>query len=258
MRTMDNVFLYNEGCPRCQKLGNDKAGDNFAIFSDGHAHCWSCGFYRVPAAWTGHVVHTHPKPVKISLPEDCDFNYTQQAIDFMGQYGFTHKEMLSNKILFSRTGVYINLKKEKTACNDLLIFPFWNKMELLGWIGRYFGVVPGIPKWITRGRMQEIYHIIPGNSSRTIVLTEALISAIKVGKAGHEVMSILGSHAKGRFKHLKLLGYRNVILWMDPDKHMEMIKQSRAGSLEGLEMRVILSEKKPKDYTIDEIKEYLK
>ena len=260
--TNENHFLHNERCPRCKRMGNDKAGDNLAIYSDEHAYCWSCGFYRPPTSWSGIHIRPSTKPVKIHLPEDCDTNYSEEALAFMSTYNLTRKDLLLNKALFSHTGVNINLKKEKTACNELLIFPFWNKDELLGWQGRYFGGVPGIPKWITRGKMHEIYHILPGttpgNTHKTIVLVEAVISAIKVAQAGHEVMPLFGSHAKGRFKHLRLLGYTDCVLFLDPDKHMESIRQSREGSLEGLRMRVMLSDKKPKDYNAREIQNKLR
>lgn len=255
--THDNVFSHNEACPRCRRMGNDTAGDNLGVYSDGHAHCWACGFYRPSNIGARFRLYTPAKPVLIHLPEDSDTIYSDRALSWMLQYSLTKKDLLLNKVLWSEEGVYINLKGEKTQCKDLLIFPFWNDGELLGWIGRYFGRVPGVPKWITRGKMQEIYHILPGKDRKTIILTEDLLSAIKINKVGHESMPVLGIHAKGRFKHLKLLGYTDVVLWLDPDMHKEMIKQSRVGALEGLQMRVVLSSKDPKCHTAEEIQTYL-
>ena len=259
MNNEENTFSHNEGCPRCTAKGNDKAQDNLGVYHDGHAHCWSCNFYRPSTINSRFRVRASTKIIKTALPDDCTTEYPDKALEWVNQYGFTRKDLLINNVLWSDKGNHISLKKVYTACSQQLIFPFWGKGDLFGYLGRYFGGVKGIPKWLTRGKMQEIYHIMPGSiHDKSIVLTEALISAIKVSKAGHESMPILGSHAVGRYRHLKLLGYTTVILWLDPDKHTEMLRQSRVGALEGLTMRVVLSTKKPKEHSYSEIKEYLK
>ena len=258
MENEKSSFLYNTVCPKCRKEGRDVSGDNLGVYSDGHVNCWGCGYYKHGSVVSRSRLHSPTKPILVTLPEDSSVVYPERALKWVRQYGFTRKALLENNVLWSDKGVYINSKGEYTACNDLLIFPFWDKDHLQGWIGRYFGNNEAIPKWLTRGKMQDIYKIFPANNNKTIVLTEALLSAIKVQQAGHTAMPILGSHAKGRFNHLKLLGYNSVVLWLDPDKHIEMIKQSRVGSLEGLHIRVVLSTKKPKSHTIEEIREYLK
>nr|DAQ24459.1 MAG TPA: DNA directed DNA polymerase [Caudoviricetes sp.] len=41
-----SVFLRHEPCPECRKHGGDIDGNNLARYSDGHAHCFCCGYYE--------------------------------------------------------------------------------------------------------------------------------------------------------------------------------------------------------------------
>ena len=52
-----------EPCPKCREMGNDRSGDNLAVYSDGHKFCFACKHYvkgdnemtyteRQPKEWT--------------------------------------------------------------------------------------------------------------------------------------------------------------------------------------------------------------
>ena len=41
----DEQVISREQCPACAKQGNDKSGDNLAIYDDGHKHCYRCGHH---------------------------------------------------------------------------------------------------------------------------------------------------------------------------------------------------------------------
>lgn len=43
---MSGVCIRKERCPRCAENGNDKAGDNLAIYDDGGAYCFACGYNK--------------------------------------------------------------------------------------------------------------------------------------------------------------------------------------------------------------------
>lgn len=255
MKNEESFFLYNETCPRCRSNGNDNAGDNLGVFSDGHARCWSCDFFRFPKLNSYGRIHKPTKQPLIKLPDDSDTNYSDMAVTWLKQYDLTRSDMLKHRVLWSDEGCYINHKGDKVQCDSLLIFPVWGDGELLAWQGRYFGHDKRVPKWIGRGKLQEVYNIMPGKGP--LVLTEAAISAMKVNKYGYNTMPLYGMHAKARFKHLKLLGHTDVVLWLDPGMDMESIKQARVGRLEGLQIHSVLSGKKPKDYTREEINSFL-
>ena len=42
----DSAVTHRERCPKCASLGNDTSGDNLAVYDDGHAYCYSCGYYK--------------------------------------------------------------------------------------------------------------------------------------------------------------------------------------------------------------------
>ena len=247
----ESYFLHNEACPRCRSKGWDIPGDNLAIYSDGHAYCWSCNFYRPSSGVVFRGVYKPTKQPLIKLPDDSDTNYHDMAVTWMQKYGLTKLDMLKHHILWSDEGMHINVKGELVQCDSLLLFPIWGDGELLGYQGRYFGHDKRVPKWVGRGKLNEVYNILPGK--KPLVLTEAVISAMKVNKCGYSAMPLYGMHAKSRFKHLKLLGHSDVILWLDPGMDIENIKQARVGRLEGLQIRSIITDKKPKDYSLDEI-----
>ena len=41
-----SVFLRHEPCPQCRETGGDVDGNNLARYSDGHAHCFCCGYHE--------------------------------------------------------------------------------------------------------------------------------------------------------------------------------------------------------------------
>ena len=42
----ESSVIERDACPRCRTSGNDTRGDNLAIYSDGHVHCFCCGYHR--------------------------------------------------------------------------------------------------------------------------------------------------------------------------------------------------------------------
>ena len=50
-------------CPECAKKGDDTAGDNLALYSNGGEHCFSCGYTK---RGTGEVVNSTPSSVDLS------------------------------------------------------------------------------------------------------------------------------------------------------------------------------------------------
>ena len=41
MITNDSHVIRKEACPECRSIGNDRSGDNLAVYSDGHTYCFS-------------------------------------------------------------------------------------------------------------------------------------------------------------------------------------------------------------------------
>lgn len=260
----NSIHIRNEPCPRCREEGRDKSGDNLAIYSDGHAWCWNCRYYRdangVSKIRASHGFSDTPIKRDLHLPADASLNYPSHALNWVGKYELTKSDLMLNSVVYSDNGISF---KGKPA-TDLLIFPCWNKDELLAYQGRYFGT-DKVPKWITRGNTDKCYHFLcngkPDSKLRDVlIITEDIISAIKVSKLGVSAMPLWGNQFLGRIEMLLKL-IRNgckVLLWLDPNMYTKMIKESNVARLKGLETCSILSRMDPKEHTMDEIEEYVK
>lgn len=250
---MNSIVLYTEPCPQCRRNGNDKSGDNLAVYSDGHKYCFNCGYYvsgsSVYNARLRRNDNSNKQPVKITLPEDCDTFYTQRELEWIRQYALTKTDLLKYNALHSDKGIRINYKGELKKIKDVLIFPvFGNGLE--GYVARTFDT----PKVVSKGDMKNVFNILPGKLP--LVLVEDIVSAIKVNKVGHATMPIYGSNIKNRFERLKMLGHKDLIIWLDPNMYSSMITQCRYAI--GLNTHIIFSTKDPKEHTYEEIKDYLK
>lgn len=63
-----SVFLRHEPCPECRKHGGDVDGNNLARYSDGHAHCFCCGYYeKGNGDEAGGITEQHKKKSNPSL-----------------------------------------------------------------------------------------------------------------------------------------------------------------------------------------------
>lgn len=50
-------------CPKCKRQGNDNSRDNLVLYSDGHKHCFACG-YHVGTTVIEHVDNTEVNPIE--------------------------------------------------------------------------------------------------------------------------------------------------------------------------------------------------
>lgn len=248
----DSFHIRNEVCPRCRELGNDKAGDNLGVFSDGHCHCWSCGYYvkadGVASFLSKSQENQKPKEApKVFLPEDCDTNYPQRALDWCRAYEIQRSDLLNNNCLWS-------------DALERLIFPVYGDSSLIAWQGRDFSLnkEENRAKWFGRGNLKDTYNLL-GKGDR-LVLTEDILSSIKVSKCGVQSMPLYGSFVgMERFKRLyKLFGTTvEVVVWLDWDKAKEAMAEARRGALIGLRTKTIVTELDPKEIPFEELKKVL-
>jgi hypothetical protein len=243
---MDSHLIRQERCPECARNGRDTSGDNLAVYSDGHTHCYSCGFWT-PASNSIKLHNWGSKPrgmdkakSSISLPDDCDVNYPEKALKWIEQYELTKTDLLNNNVLWSPS-------------SSRLIFPVLGDSEVLAWQGRWFGD-GDYPKWYGKGDLKEIFNIM-GRSATKLVLTEDIVSAIKVSKFCL-AMPLYGSFVGiVRFKRLYSLYGKTleVCIWLDPDKRTESFVEARRGNAYGLRVKTVFSSKDPKEHSYGEI-----
>ena len=259
--------IKNEACPRCRADGHDKSGDNLSRYSDGSAWCFKCHYYIMPDnIISNYIMNKTPKPLpKVLLPSDAGVDYPDKCLAWMDKYNISKDIMLKHGILFSSEGVNINVKGGKYRVQDLLLFPFWNDGDLLGWQGRYFGNVGIIPKWISKGDVKSILHIVKKRETVTaniksntqLFLVEDIVSAIKLSMLGFDAMPLFGVDVKGRISQFRVLSYLEYVIFLDADMHKHSVLESNVMRLNGFKVHSILSECDPKEYTFDELRRIL-
>lgn len=244
---MTSHLIKTEQCPRCYNEGRDRSGDNLGVYSDGHKYCFRCELY-VPSNSIRRIIsdgeESGRKQGDIFLPVDSSFEYPNSALQWCGRYYLDRNTLLSHRVLWSES-------------RQRLVFPIFSDRTLLGHVGRYFGKEPltGTKrKWDSRGDLKNILHFI-GRSDKRIIIVEDIVSAIRVSKFGIG-LPVFGSHVGiDRFKRIARTQYGDLqcVIWLDPDMHIKIIKESNLGASMGLKTRSILSDKDPKEYTDKEI-----
>ena len=251
---INSYVVKKEQCPSCAKQGKDSHKDNLAVYSDGRRFCFSCRYIDFPSKiilFRDKMQEDDNIDYKLPyLPIDCDTIYPERALEWVEQYELTREDLYRHNALWSET-------------MQRLIFPMFADGQLLAWQGRSFFLdeesQKKYPKWFGKGNLKDTFNII--NQNNRLVLTEDIISAIKVSKCGVGAMPLFGCQiGRERFKRLYSLIDRgsDVLIWLDPDKRKEALLEERMGLLSGLATRVIFSSKDPKEHSFGEIEEKLK
>lgn len=236
---MTSYVIRKERCPECAKHGNDRSGDNLAVYSDGHTYCFRCtygtGRTRISEA-------VERRDSTVVLPADVTTELPIEARQWLGLYSLPRLAITNNHVMYSPS-------------LERIIFPYFDQTGLLAWQGRYVGK-ENKPKWWSQGKIHEIIHPINVNN-REAVLVEDIISAIKVSKVKGAI-PIFGSTISA--KHFLRLSsiVDKVWIWLDPDMRTKSIKMTSMAQLLGLEASVVFSDKDPKEHSHEEIKTLLK
>jgi len=236
---MTSTVLYKTHCPKCREKGKDHAGDNLAVYSDGHSYCYSCGFY------TGSNLTKLKQPLKknviFELPEDLDSTLVGEPLQWLKKY-YSIPDIPNN--------IYWSESTQK------LYFLIYIDNKLVAYQYRYFGDNPKHPKWVSTGVNDNLLYI-QGAPSQTLVLVEDIISMDKVSKV-QQCLCLFGSNiTNNRLANLFLFNYKKIIIWLDPDKDRESINFFTTCLHIGFDCQTIFTAKDPKDYSIEEIKEIL-
>lgn len=249
-------YVVSKGrCPECSKIGKDVTGDNLAIYSDGHHFCYSCKYHFYPNSITSFKRKQRDTSMDkeldkiLTLPIDCDITYPERATAWCAKFGITKTDLLNNNVMWSES-------------MQRLIFPIYGDGWLIAWQGRYFGTqgsaLTKVPKWYGKGNLKDTFNIL--GKGNTLILTEDILSAIKVAKCGVMAMPLYGCVVGGvRFKRLITMLEQDttIKIWLDPDKRTEAVKEAKLGSMFGVKCSPIFSEVDPKEHTIEDIKTIL-
>lgn len=249
----DSHVIRKETCPECRKLGNDRSGDNLAVYSDGHCYCYRCGYRtgRRSFTQTKDSTRTPTDGTSIVLPSDVTTELPFEAKDWLKQYQLTRLDTNRNHIMWS----------EKWS---RIIFPYFNEVELLAWQGRYIpcgknqvnvnGKAPA--KWFSQGKIHEIIHPIKV-VARKAILVEDIVSAIKLSNHTGAIPLFGSSLSTQQILRLRTV-VNEVWLWLDPDMRNKSVKFAHVCNLLGLTAHVIFSDKDPKEHDHTDIANILR
>lgn len=246
-----SIFLRHDACPNC------KSSDALAIFDDGHKWCFSCSHYEAGEQSINDIRKKYdgrnPQAYGTILPQDFNFNISQQGISWLRKYGILQKEIINHRFGWSNEGIILKNKNIRIA--PILVFPIYDEVgHLLMWQGRNFGKEG--PKYITRGA-KDILHVLGmHHESNTILLTEDLLSAIKVSRVA-PAMPLWGSFMSLGLARRLSTKFKKAILWLDKDKAQEATKQAaNASHIFEQGCSSIRTERDPKEYNNEEIMIY--
>jgi len=243
----ENTLVSKEQCPRCAEQGKDNHQDNLGVYSDGHIYCFSCGYYRAGTLRLEYMTKKEKVKQKetIYLPSDITTTIPYKAKEWLFQYELNELDIKRNVLQWSPSF-------------ERLIFPIFVEGELIAYQGRYIKTEPNSlerNKWFSKGDIHDIIYPINVNS-RSAVLVEDIVSAIKVGHITGAI-PLFGSNLNITMMHRLKYLVDKLVIWLDPDKRTESIKFARALHTLGVDCQVVLSEKDPKEHTYEEIIEIL-
>ena len=240
--------MERERCPKCANKGLDTSGDNLAVYPDGHKHCYACGYHQgVPLEERIRQVQ-YGKPSVSNVDQTFDFpnDYTTDlpinALTWLRKYGIVNEEIIKHRFGWSQE-------------RQMLIFPVLDgDGNLIMWQGRNFDANTPL-KYFTKGPASDILHLVgnPCHPDNTVVLTEDLISAIKVGRL-YQAMPIWGSHIPLKTTRRLSERFKTLGVWLDRDKMDEALRAVLRAS-QYMPAYLITSVFDPKEYTVPVIRE---
>lgn len=232
-------------CPRCAKDGHDTQGNNLAVYSDGSQYCFACGYVHHDIS--NYIQNTRNVSIKdtiktVKLPEDISIDYPQDTIKWINQYDLIQEDLINHNVLWSDS-------------ISRLIFPVFSEQGCIFYTARYFGKDTGQCKWLARGN-KPLHHLAGRN---IVILVEDILSAIKLNKLGYGSVCLFGTAFLNKLDTLKEITskYKSCYLWLDPDKFKESITMIRHADGHGLDIRLVQSERDPKEHSFDYIREKL-
>ncbi len=232
--------VATEQCPQCARLGNDTRRDNLAVYSDGGAHCFSCGYHVFPKHYNKiKEVDNGPKAL---LPFDFTQDVPSSALPWLLQYGLPYS--------------YWEPMLGYSPTSERLVFKVGHPNTAFS-IGRYVGTNhPGSKKWFVWGDCHR--HVETIGDGQYVILVEDLISAHKVGMAGFEGVPLFGTHVHNPVIYHLLTANKPVILWLDKDQAFNVKRQAlRLASIVPQDIHIINTDKDPKCLSFDEIRSHI-
>lgn len=226
-----STCVYKEACPKCRDLGQDRHGDNLAVYSDGHKYCFKCGFtvQANPFLNSSRSVKKYNRNSNlITVP------IKSKGYDWLLKYNITREEV-DNFFLWDENKeqlVYRNRDFTNTR-------NFKYKVKAFCYGEKPYSIV---------GEVKPV---------KRIVLVEDLVSAIKVSRH-YNAVPLFGTTCPSEALK-QLLRVSNIItVWLDKDVLKNALKLRSYAFKQGFSVvHLLRTDLDPKCYSDQEIIDYL-
>lgn len=236
------AFIKHSPCPSCGSR------DNLAVYDDGSKWCFGCHYYippkHVSVASLGKVKNTLDTTC-LPLPDDADIAFSEQAMEWLGQYGLSTTEIIRHNIVYSKS-------------YDQIIYKFLDgEGRVIAWQAR--NLQKDRKKYFTSGELNSllpVYRCSSPTFKDTVVLVEDCVSAIKISPLS-DSMPCLGSGVpRAKINRVARL-YGTVLVWLDGNMYPNAVKIAKQFQLLGCKAEPIYTELDPKEYSRDKIYEII-
>lgn len=216
-------------------------------------HCFHCGgsgsvrdrFSRVKSAKAkGKTDGKNSTVPPKRAPYDITYTPTEWSVDalgWVGGAGLTTGEISKYGIGYSpsRGRVYIPLMREGTR---------------VGWLARK--IEADGPKYLQWKEGEFAFFI--NNGGDVCVIVEDILSAIKIGRK-YSVIALLGTSLSGYALSKIATLFSEYVVWMDNDNPEVKMKQVQVKNIleDFADVRIVKTDKDPKEYSDEQIKNYL-
>lgn len=252
-------------CPKCVANGKDSRGDNLVVYSNGHSHCFACGYHGFPKHYIPQLKEDNvPKSV---CPADFTKDVPAYAWKWLLQYGLPYtywqehcgySEEAGKRLVFRvRSGFDVAF-----SIGRLLETDEQNSVESGLRLARSADVpewqqsnkVPKRPrKWHVWGDSHKHCEIIGQGLGESIALVEDIVSAHKVGQV-NECIPLFGTAIHPCHIYYLANCKRPVTLWLDKDQELNVKKQAlQLQSLIDMPVKIVVTDKDPKSLNYEKI-----
>lgn len=227
-------FLHHIPCPKCGSR------DNCGEYDD-HFFCFGCKYYK-PKDDIGSVRSRYNQRQSQEIAGDSNSIETSlpippEPLRWLLSYGITLQEIESSSISWNEEQQLLVLMKAPEY-----------------WQARCFGNQK--TKYLSKGTKPLTFY---GYADK-LVCVEDILSAIKISRLSPEwcALPLLGCSLSEDFIQRLSGRFKSVVIWLDRDKAKDALAIARNLKQRGFNASIVVSPLDPKEYSKEEIVEWLK
>lgn len=229
-----SAFIRHIPCPRC------KSRDNCGEYDD-HFFCFGCKYYKtkddIGSVRSRYNQRQSQEITEVNSSIDTVPEIPKEPLLWLLSYGITLKEI-------EDYGVGWNDEQQLLV---LMKTPEY-------WQARCFGNQK--TKYLSKGNKPLTFY---GYADR-LVCVEDIVSAIKLSRLSPDwcALPLLGCSLSNEWVQRLSGRFKSVVIWLDRDKAKEALALARNLKQRGFNASIVVSPLDPKEYSKEELNEWLK